>query len=216
MVQQRKSTRFFTRPPFWIGLLGLLLAIPIGQRLLEGPDLPTYQTLPSFSFVDQEGQPFGLEQLKGEAWVANFIFTTCPTVCPLLTQKMATLESRSRHLGGKVHFVSFSVDPENDTPEVLKAFGQEYGQDPLRWSMVTGPVEEIENTIIDSFKIAVTRPDSEAEADDLNMFEIAHGEHFVLVDGAGRIRGYYSNDLESHERLLADLNRLAKRPGGGA
>lgn len=214
MVQQRKSTRFYARPPFWFGFLGLLLAIPIGQKLLEGPDLPTYQTLPAFSFLDQDGKPFGLEQLKGEAWVANFIFTSCPTVCPLLTRKMATLESRSRSLGKKVHFVSFSVDPETDTPEVLKAFGKEYEQDPARWSMVTGPIEEIESTIIGSFKIAISRPGDEDH--DLNMFEIAHGEHFVLVDGAGRIRGYYSNDLEAHERLLMDLGRLAKRRGGGA
>lgn len=214
MVQPRKVPRFLTRPPFWFGFLGLLLAIPVGQRLLEGPDLPIYQTLPEFSFVDQDGGSFGLDRVEGRAWVANFIFTSCPTVCPLLTQKMATLESRSRALGNKVHFVSFSVDPENDTPEVLKAFGQQYEQDTARWSMVTGPVEAIENTIIGSFKIAVSRPGDEDH--DVNMFEIAHGEHFVLVDGAGRIRGYYANDVESHERLLADLNRLAKRRGGGA
>lgn len=215
MQTPERPRRFLARPVFWLGLAALGLAIPLGARLLEGPPLPVYQTLPDFSLVDQDGQPFDLSRVAGDAWVANFIFTACPTVCPLLTQKMAALEKRSRDLGERVQFVSFSVDPETDTPEVLKAYGARYGRDSGRWSMVTGSVDELGKTISDSFKIAVERQKVPGDRD-LDLYEIVHGEHFVLVDGLGRIRGYYRNDDEAHEQLLTDLRRLARNPGGGS
>lgn len=216
MDDARRGGGFFTRPPFWIGLIGLLVAVPVGLKLAEGPPLPVYQQLPDFTLVDQDGNAFGRKQLEGDVWVANFIFTVCPTVCPLLTARMATLERGSRDLGDKLRFVSFSVDPETDTPEVLKAFGAQYEQNTARWSMLTGPVDEIGRTVVESFKIAIDRRPVEGEDDDEpDLFEIVHGEHFVLVDRAGRIRGYYANDEASHERLMRDARRLAKAWGDG-
>lgn len=196
---------------FWFGLAGLVCAVPAALLTLTPPEqpLPVLADLPAFAFLDQDGRPFTLEGMKGRPVAANFVFTNCPTVCPRLTERMAELQRRTRALGNSVHLVSFSVDPERDTPEVLRRYGAGYGQDPARWSFVTGPYEQLRQTVVEGFRIGMDRRELPGVAPGTTEVEIVHGEHFVLVDRAGRIRSYYRAEDEPMQRLVRDLGRLA-------
>ncbi len=201
-----------TAPPrrglAWVGLVaGVFLAAVGLVALVPSPRMPppVLYPLPDFTFTRHDGQPFGSEQLRGKVWVANFIFTRCPTVCPAFTRKMAGIQQRTEKLGGAVHLVSFSVDPDHDTPEVLTAYAQSHKADPLRWSFLTGRQEAMQQTVVSGFKQSMQET---GQRDDVNG-GILHGTHFVLVDRDLRIRGFYaSNDEEAVARLLQDLETL--------
>ncbi|HSP78334.1 MAG TPA: SCO family protein [Myxococcaceae bacterium] len=193
----------------WVALLAAagLVALGVGLLRPRAEPLERLGTLPSFTFTRQDGQPFGTEQLKGRTWVANFIFTRCPTVCPVFTQKMARVQKRTAALGERLRLVSFSVDPQYDTPERLAAYAEKYGAQPARWSFLTGEYTRLKDTIVNGFKVSMGRE----SADENDVNGIFHGTHFVLVDGSGEIRGYYNSEHDDAvERLLRDAERLVE------
>ena len=182
-------------------LLALALLLTVASCRNEPP---VYSTLPAFELTDATGTRFGSKQLAGRPWVANFIFTRCPTICPAFTAKMADVQRAVKDGGLDAHLVSFSVDPVHDTPERLAAYAAKHGADPTRWTFLTGDPESVRKAVVDGLKIAA----NPIEPDD-DPADIFHGSHFVLVDGEGRIRGYYdSNDTDATKRLLADLSRF--------
>ncbi|MGZ6059869.1 MAG: SCO family protein [Myxococcaceae bacterium] len=194
------------QPWLWTGFLALVMAMPIVRSALPPPlpPPPVLGTVPDFRLVDQTGAPFGPERLAGRVWVADFVFTRCPDVCPRMTERLAGVQ---RALGDRADMVSVSVDPEYDTPERLAAFARAHGAESPRWHFLTGESQHVQEAVLRGFKIAFAR-----ESDDIAS--ITHGVHVVLVDGRGRIRGYYdSNDADSLERLVNDARRLAARPG---
>ncbi|AKU91053.1 SCO family protein [Vulgatibacter incomptus] len=181
-----------------------VIAGVIGFLTLDRPGLPALYPMPSFELTGQDGKAFSSKALEGKVVVANFVFTSCPTVCPTLTAKMAELQ-KALAKEEQVHLMSFSVDPKNDTPEVLKAYGEKFGQDPSRWTFVTGDLAEVMKAVELGFRIGVTGADDpEATA-----FDIVHGEHFVLVDAKGMIRGYYAPTPEALARLAEDARTVA-------
>jgi protein SCO1 len=199
-------------PLFWAALLALagltaLLSIGFVGRAVHGQaETPAIRIpLPAFELTDQRGQRFGLEQLRGRVWIADFIFTTCPTVCPKLTQRMREIEDRGRDLGDALHLVTFTVDPENDTPAVLAAYTASQRLPLERWTFLTGPLDQIESTILDGFKIAMGKKESSP-----GLFSIFHGERLVLVDKDGVIRGYYEADDAGIDAILRDAGALVK------
>ncbi len=200
-------------PALWLGVSVMafgMLALSIGYVRAQSQPLPQLGALPDFTYTRQDGTPFGSAQLRGHPYVANFIFTRCPTVCPAFTRKMARVQKETDAFGPKLQLVSFSVDPAYDTPERLAAYAQKHGANPARWSFLTGDYAALKDTVVNSFKISMGR-ESMDEADVLGIF---HGNHFVLVDGTGQIRGYYeSADDEAFERLLRDAKRLAGENG---
>ncbi len=172
----------------------------------EPEPLPHLGALPSFSLLDQRGEPYGLEDMRGKVSVVDFVFTHCPTICPTLSQRMSELAGRFADRKGELALVSFSVDPENDTPEVLRQYGARYGSDPAMWTWVTGPTGEVSDTVVHGFKLAMGEPEPFGDGD---RYEIMHSAHFVLVDRRGAIRGYYSaTDAGEMEKLAADVERL--------
>ncbi|HEX6240481.1 MAG TPA: SCO family protein [Polyangiales bacterium] len=185
--------------------VGLFAAhrINAGERTTKGE----LGTVPAFSLVDQSGRSLTDRELRGAVWVANFIFTRCPSACPMLTAKFKALQSELGPLPG-VRFVSISVDPEHDTPQVLAAYAKRFSADTSRWSFVTGPIEEIEKTVVRGFKIHVGKPT--AREGDPTLIDIMHGEHFVLVDREGQIRGYYRAGKEELGELKRDLQALVR------
>lgn len=195
------------RPRFWVALTlaALLTVIALGRAVrgtaVEAPALRI--PLPAFALTDHRGERFGLEQLRGRVWIADFIFTSCPTVCPKLTQRMKELQERGRPLGDALHLVSFTVDPETDTPKVLADYAAAQGLSLDNWTFLTGPLGEVESTVVSGFKIAMGKTEASP-----GIFSIFHGERFVLVDREGVIRGYYEASDEGLDAILRDAERL--------
>jgi protein SCO1/2 len=119
---------------------------------------------------------------------------------------MQVIQHRARNLGQAFHLVTFTVDPENDTPERLAAYAKEYHADPVRWTFLTGELGEVETTVVKGFKLAMGKDELPAGS---GLFSIFHGEKLVLVDDAGLIRGYYDADDEGVDRLLHDAGVIA-------
>jgi protein SCO1/2 len=192
----------------------LLCAVLLVCGCVRRPDLPRIAEVPTFSLSDQDAVTRGPQAWKGKVWVASFMFTSCKDVCPLLTSKMASVRTRLAAERPELHFVSFSVDPAHDTPPVLKRYAREHDADQPDWSFLTGPAERVQAVILDGFKQSVQRsPAVEGQAQ-----TILHGSHFVLVDRASFIRGYYRSDQEGLLRLERDVRIvLAEKtpPAGG-
>jgi protein SCO1/2 len=164
-------------------------------------ELPVLGTLPAFELVERGGQRVSRESLEGKVWVADFVFTHCAGPCPLISAKMSRLQDRVRELGG-VRLVSFTVDPERDTPEVLAEYAQHYRADPELWLFLTGPKEPLYRLVSEGFHLAV---DDGAMQGGL----ITHSTRFVLVDQQSRIRGYYDGaEPGTAEALLPDIRAL--------
>src|SRR5688572_186253 len=148
----RGLARAVGRPSFWIVAVVLLCLAPIAGAIGRGDapkPPPVLLQLADFELVDQRGIPFGSTQLRGKVWIANFVFTSCPSVCPRLMEKMQRVQHRSKNAGSYVHLVTFTVDPENDTPERMAEFGRRFKASPYRWTLATGSLDAIEKTVID-------------------------------------------------------------------
>lgn len=189
----------------WGVLIAALLAVAgatLVQRFRRTPPPPVLGAVPDFRLTNRDGRTVARADLAGAPWVADFIFTRCPATCPLLTERLARFESELPDDLG-VRLVSFTVDPEHDTPAVLEAYAEQHGAPP-RWLFLTGPREAIHRLSRDGFKLAVGEQPAGAPGE-----PIFHSTRFVLVDGQGRIRGYYDAlSPEEPERLRRDLEAL--------
>lgn len=186
-------------PWLWITLVALVALVPIG-RTLAGAKAPALRLpLPAFELTSESGAVVRRSDLEGQVWVASFIFTRCPSICPKLTSRMAELSERTKGLDD-VKLVTITVDPENDTPDVLAAYAKGYHADPARWTFLTGPHEQISAAVVGGFKVHVAKEEREP-----GIFEIVHGERVVLVDREGYIRGYYEATDEGLDALLVDI-----------
>ncbi len=157
--------------------------------------------LPQFQLRDQNDTAFTDQSLRGHAWVANFIFTSCTQTCPKLTARMKEVQRTlaADPVGNMVKLVSFTVDPENDTPSVLKAYAEKNGADPARWFFVTGDVEAVKRTVTGGFKMTAERVNKGA-----NEYDILHGNWFAYGDKTGSIHGF--SQVEN-EQDIADVAR---------
>jgi len=203
-------SRLVARPLFWMLFIALGLAVPIARsvRLTLPRPLPVLSTVPSFEFTDQNGRRFGSKQLEGKVWVANAIFTTCPTICPISTRRMFQVQHRARGLGTAFHIVSFSVDPENDTPEKLLAYANQNKVSPRMWTFLTGDRKQLTKTLNEGLKLYMGKQRDSAD----DLMSIGHGSHFVLVDSKMRIRGYYDPSADDAvDVMLRDAGLLASR-----
>ena len=149
-----------------------------------------YGEVPPFELVDQEGAVFSSEKLRGKVWAVGFIFTRCPSICPVLTALMKEVETKSTELGDGFQLVSFSVDPGHDTPEVLKAYAAKHGANLERWSFLTGEPGAVEKTVVEGLKISMGRSSVTEEIVDVDA--VFHGTKALLIDEKMQIRGYYS------------------------
>ena len=165
--------------------------------------LEVYGHLPQFALTDQSGKTFGSEQLAGQVAIINFIFTRCPTVCPTFSLKFLGIQ---KSLGdAPIQYVSISVDPTHDTPEVLAKYAADLGAT-ARWKFLTGDPELITKTAETGLKLALER---RGRLED-GTPDIVHASHFVLVDSQGRLRGYYDSDVKDRRQALAqDARALA-------
>jgi protein SCO1/2 len=197
--------------PGWVVFAALALALPMGALLFRqtvAPDLPMLGELPSFSLTAEDGKPFGKADLLGRVWITDFVFTSCSDACPRLQAKMKKLQDRliPPEQGGNIALLSISVDPERDTPQKLKQYGDVFGARAGLWRSLTGAQQEVERTVVRGFHIAMAKVPPQSADPHVEAFEIMHGERLVLVDRMGRIRGYY--DADDQDRLLRDARAL--------
>ncbi len=180
-----------------------LLFLLIGLGCSSAP-LPILGEVPDFAFTDQTGKTIHRQDLVGKAWVVDFIYTGCSDFCPLMTEKMSQLRRKLQKKSGDIQFVSFSVDPVNDTPERLAAFARNFDVDPSQWFFLTGPMKEIEDTVVHGFKTSLGKGSD---------YQIAHSNYFVLVDRRARIRGYFDfNEKDGLEKIERAVYSVLKEP----
>jgi len=162
----------------------------------------SYGTVPLFQLINQNGQPFGSAQLNGKIWIADFIFTTCPGPCPMISMRMSELQKPLEKTD--VHLVSFTVDPAKDTPKVLRGYAEKLQAEPDRWDFLTGSQSTIYGLSRNGFKLAISDGNEEKGIP-------VHSTRMILVDRHGEIRGYYdAAEADGMTRLLADTNHLLR------
>jgi cytochrome oxidase Cu insertion factor (SCO1/SenC/PrrC family) len=191
-------------------LLGLPLVVATvfffvwrGQvNQLANRPIRSYGTVPNFQLTNQNNQPFCSTQLAGKIWIADFIFTSCPGPCPMVSSRMGELQRPLEKTD--VHLVSFSVDPEKDTPNVLRGYAEKLKAQPARWDFLTGSKSMIYDLSKNGFKLAVSDGSDEAGVP-------VHSTRIVLVDRHGAIRGYYDALApDAVTKLLADTSHLLR------
>lgn len=168
---------------------------------------PAGAEVPSFALTTAQGRLFQSESLQGQVWVASFIFTRCPSSCPLIMGELKALQERFADADG-LRLVSFSVDPEHDTPEVLARFGTQYGVDPGRWLLLTGPAVDI-----DRVATGLRLPFERGRPGPEGLAEVAHSGYLALVGPDGRVRGYFETAPEGLEALQEAMAELALASG---
>lgn len=211
----RGLSRIFESPFFWSLFIALAFGVPLYRSLIRPTPavLPVLAKLPAFTLQDQDNQVVNLEKLRGSVLIVNFIYTSCPDTCPLLTQQMRKIQDRVKSAEQEIRLLSISVDPKTDTPAVLKKFAEPYRPHYRQWSFLTGDLNEVQRVVVDGFKIGLDREAAPAkpaaqmtESDAMSqMLEITHGEHFVIVDQIGQIRAYQRANNES------DINELVRK-----
>lgn len=145
--------------------------------------------------------PLALTDLQGHPWVTNFIFTHCSGPCPLMSAQMAELQ---RVLPKEVRLITFTVDPDRDTPDVLTEYARRFEADPARWTFVCPDKPTLYKLVFEGFKLPMME-DPSAESG----YRVTHSTKFVLVDGQGRIRRYFeSSDDNMKSKIVKAANAL--------
>jgi protein SCO1/2 len=185
-----------------------------GQHEVNGPGDTTYFEVPHFSFTDQDGNIVSSETTKDKILVVDFFFTSCKSICPIMTTRMAGLQVNiplHDEAYKDVLFLSHTVDPEHDTPEVLKEYAREHKADTARWKFLTGDASAI-------YRLGNTGYLVSAMEDTLDPERFVHSPNFVLVDKQRHIRGFYDGttpggvkDLVNDIKLLIGEERKRKR-----
>jgi len=191
-----------------LGLVVLTVALFAMRQRLQPAPLPVLGQVGAFALTNQLGQPVSGEALKGKIWVADIIFTRCPGPCLLMTRSLAAVQGRLA-AGEQVRLVSLTADPEHDTVAVLRDYGERFGADAARWQFLTGPKAELYRFAMNELKLTAEEIDP-AKRENLNDLYI-HSTTLVLVDGAGRVRGFFDGTDEAvSERLLGAIRRLQR------
>jgi protein SCO1/2 len=207
------------RPWPWVALFAVAFALPVAARLRGEAGAsasrvapPVLWSVPPWELTDQDGRAFGAAALRGRVYVADFVFTRCTTVCPLMTQRMAMLQGRLRAHGDRVHLVSISVDPGHDTPAALRAFAARWRTDPARWTFAAGGDDaSVSRLVNQGFRIGLELPARGADGT-FDPQAIAHANKFVLVDARGRMRGAYDPDAAGLDALVRDTAAVLAEP----
>lgn len=210
-MSQQPAQQHFLMRHIWViaALVGMacitVFALNNERKLTPLPH--QYQT-PSFTLTHQEGQTFESKSLAGKVWIAGFIFTSCRTECPIIGREMEKVAAKLKDT--QVQLVTFTVDPEWDTPERLRDWGRTYHVDPTRWHLLTGSRQEMERVVAQGFKSAMGDKPTETQRE-TNMVDVAHSFKLALVDHEGWIRYYFDvNNPEAMSLIVDHARNLEK------
>jgi protein SCO1 len=183
----------------FILLMTLLLLVSCSQSFSGDFSWP----VEDFTYINQDSDQVSLNDLEGNYWLTNFIFTNCDTVCPPMTANMAKLQRQLMEKNIQAQFVSFSIDPEVDTPQSLKEFGNKFDADYSTWHFLTGySQEQIEIFAKQSFKALVKKTEQSEQ--------VIHGTKFYLVDPEGNVVKAYDGLSVPFDEILTDLKLATK------
>ncbi len=213
----RKNTFFeklVANKLFWFLFIAFTFSYPIYKSVVRElpPPLPKLYKVPEYTLTNSFNKPFGSKDLEGKLYIAGFAFTSCPTTCPALMEKMDKIQKRVRGLGTNIALVTYTVDPEYDTPEVLFKFARKRHANPYVWTFLTGSEADLKKTIIDGFKVPMGKREpisGNVDGEEVSLIDIAHSEKFVLVDWNGYVRKYYETDKHSINQMMIDVGLLA-------
>jgi cytochrome oxidase Cu insertion factor (SCO1/SenC/PrrC family) len=192
-------------------VLGVVLLAVVAlfiRAQAQKSDLPHLGQVQPFQLTNQSGQATTARDLQGKVWVGDIIFTRCGGPCPKMTEEMGRLE-KAIPLDPSLRFVTLTTDPENDTPSVLKSYGEKFGADFSRWMFLTGTKTEIKKLAVESWKLPAFEKDIAERESENDLF--VHSTMFVLIDKSGTMRGVYES-LEPgfQEKIRADIQSLLK------
>jgi protein SCO1/2 len=178
----------------------------IEYKLIDGKEVSdtVYPTIPYFYFLNDDSVIVKSTDMEGKVWVVDFFFTTCPTICPTMTKNMQKLNAATKDLHDDLQFISISINPQHDTPSILKRYREHYKATASNWQFFTGKEAETHQLGIENFQIFAGR-DEESEGG------YAHSGAFTLVDKEGFVRGVYlGTDEKQVIQLEKDIRKLLK------
>ncbi|MBI2387798.1 MAG: SCO family protein [Elusimicrobia bacterium] len=183
------------RSVFYIVILLISACSPAPKPVKELPDF-------ALTAVTVDGtSPFDLRAMRGRAWIADFIFTRCGGPCPMLTANMAGLQQK---LPKEIGLLSFTVDPDHDSPEVLTLYARKFAADPQRWFFLTGEKTELIRLVRDGFLLPIVENAAASPGE-----RVTHSTKMVLIDAQGRLLGWYDGDEQaSLDKLAEDAKKL--------
>lgn len=189
-----------------VRVLPLMGQYDVEFKTVDGVEVAdtVYPTIPAFSYINQDSTVVTSESMKGKIWVADFFFSTCPTICPIMTKQMQRLQAMTTDLEDDLQFISFSINPRYDQPTILRKYIEHNGIKAKNWQFLTGDEEKTHELGVNSFLVHVAS-DEEAPGG------YAHSPAFTLVDKEGIVRGVYiGTDTKDVDRLEKDLRKLLK------
>ncbi|HLR08917.1 MAG TPA: SCO family protein [Bacillota bacterium] len=188
----------------YISIIGLAALLSI-LASCGGEDIDSNMSkkVQDFEFTTQDNETLSLDDLKGEWWVADFIFTNCTTVCLPMTTNMSKLQDKMEEENLDAQLVSFSVDPERDTPDVLKEYAKDYDADLDNWTFLTGyDFQTIKELSIKSFQSLLEEAPEDSD-------QVTHGTRFYLVNPEGKVIKFYNGtDADAIDDIIADLKKV--------
>ena len=188
--------------PLWSLLAIFSIGMPLFFLFVEQPSPPPIiEPAPEFQLINHNNESMTTAKLNGRITLVNFIFTRCRDVCPALTTKLKLIESELTKRSD-ISYISLSVDPEYDTPDILQAYRKKFDIHNPDWHFLTGEYDAI-RLLIDNFQLAYQRGPSD---DDIP--NIIHSEKFILIDTENKIRGFYSADNNGLTDLLLAISTL--------
>ncbi|MAT89997.1 MAG: SCO family protein [Flavobacteriaceae bacterium] len=200
----------------YVGITFIILifgiwAVPKIVNHFSEPEMATIGEVPSFNFTNQDGKTISNKDYEGKVYVAEFFFTTCPSICPIMNRNMVRIQNEF-YGNPNVGIASFSIDPEYDTPKILKEYAEAYKITNPNWHLMTGDKDEIYQLANEGFNLYV------GEAPEVEGgFE--HSGFFALIDQEGNIRSRYDEnenpviyydglEEEGIQMLIEDIKKL--------
>jgi protein SCO1/2 len=188
--------------------------------------LPVYMALPEAKLIDENGNPFDLNQTRGKLVVLSLIYTHCPDICPLTTAKMKQIQEGVQNAGlsNQVQLVTFKVDPQRDNPQVLKGFASAYDFDPGNWVFLTGPSDQID-ILIKGLNLYMQRvyyindtpvPETELPQPAADTpYLVNHTDRMFLIDRQGKVRALPPGSRTDVGDAMKLIQQLVKEQSGG-
>jgi protein SCO1 len=179
----------------------IIFSLVVALSIAGGESLPNIKSAPAFTLTNQNGKRLALKDLRGKVLAITFIYASCADTCPLLTAKMAGIQDRlGPAFGPEVNFVSITVDPERDTPEVLKRYAEGHKANPAAWAFLTGTTAEIRD-VAKRYGIYYKK---------MPRGDVDHTFLTSLADGGGILRVQYIGVQFKPDEMLRDIQSLVK------